>query len=93
MDTSQAVISSSTEATAANDLRTNQKKFKHQVRLRASIVNALFALQYRNSPGTLGRTRYRRLGRKDDVAGEVCLLNSCCLLHVNDTRDVRVTNS
>ncbi len=33
-------------AAAANDLRNNQKKFKYLVRIRGSIVNALFALQY-----------------------------------------------
>ena len=33
-------------AFAANDLRNNSKKFKHPMRVRARIVNALFALQY-----------------------------------------------
>jgi hypothetical protein len=33
-------------AIAANDLRNNSKKFKHPMRVRACIVNALFALQY-----------------------------------------------
>jgi len=45
MDTSETTTRSSIGA-AANDLRNNQKKFKHLVPIRVSIVNTLFALQY-----------------------------------------------
>jgi hypothetical protein len=46
MDTSETTTRSSIGAAAANDLRNNQKKFKHLVPIRVSIVNTLFALQY-----------------------------------------------
>ncbi|MBV8510033.1 MAG: hypothetical protein JO289_07665 [Xanthobacteraceae bacterium] len=61
-------------ATAANDLRNNQKKFKHLVRICVSIVNTLFALQY--------RAITRRPAADPDTAGSVermmLLMRSVC---------------